>query len=132
MQRRGSRLIEPTISKETNTETKDWKILLTHGRDNLRLQPELIGEAPSKVADTALAISGNVGDLADVIEHVPAGEEQDRNQAHGRPHVSVLYNGPNEGPGHCEECDDAEDDGCQYSDANIIDRASNGRSGTFG
>lgn len=62
-----------------------FPLKLTHCGNNLRFKTELVGKAPSKVAHPTLTVSSNVWHLANVIEHVPTCEQQDYNEAYGRP-----------------------------------------------
>ena len=64
---------------------------LTNSRHDLRLEAVLVLEAARKVADAALAVARDVRDLPDLVEHVAAGEEQDRDERDGRPHGAVLH-----------------------------------------
>ena len=63
---------------------------LTNSRHDLRLEAVLVLEAAREVADAAFAVARDVRDLADLVEHVAAGEEQDRDERDGRPHGAVL------------------------------------------
>ena len=98
------------------------KSKLTHCGNDLSLKTELVLEATSEVADTTLAVGLNIGDLADVVEHVSAGEEQDKNQADGGPQVAVLDDGKDVGRSDCEEGEDTNDSGCDSDDLDIVDR----------
>ena len=114
-----------------NTICKRWSVKrylagpnrskLTHSGNDLCLETELVLEATGEVADTTLAISSNVRNLANVIEHVTAGEEQDHDQADGSPEVAVLDNGENVGRGNSQECEDTDNGGCDGDDLNIVD-----------
>lgn len=72
---------------------QDWG--LTHCSNNLSLKTELVLETTGKVGDSALAVACDVGDLADVVEHVATGEEEDGDQADGGPEVAALDDGEN-------------------------------------
>lgn len=65
--------------------------LLTDGGNDLRFKTELVLESSSEVRNSTVAISSDVRDLANVIEHVAACEKQNGHQADGRPYVAVLY-----------------------------------------
>jgi len=62
---------------------------LTHGSYNLCFHSVLVGEASCKVREAASAVSGNVGHLSNVIEHVPTSEEQYQDQANAGPEIAV-------------------------------------------
>lgn len=66
---------------------------LTEERNDLSLQPVLALEAARKIRDAAFAIASYVGDLADLVEHVAAGEEEDRDEGDCGPQVAVLRDG---------------------------------------
>jgi hypothetical protein len=65
--------------------------ILTYSGDNLCLQSKLVLETTSKITYSTLAVTRNIRDLADMIEHVPAREEKNRNQADCGPKVAILY-----------------------------------------
>jgi len=75
------------VSAPSRTSTVGMQRQHTHGCDYLRLHAVLVLEATGKVADAALAVARDVGHVADVVEHVSAGEEQDRDQADGGPYI---------------------------------------------
>ncbi len=54
----------------------DWRGggALTHARDDLALQPELILETSGEIADAAFAVAADVGCRSDAVEHVAACE----------------------------------------------------------
>jgi hypothetical protein len=70
---------------------------LTHGSNNLSLETKLVLETTGKVRDSALAVACNVRNLADVVEHVATGEEEDGDQADGGPEVAALEDGQDVG-----------------------------------
>lgn len=84
--------------------------VLTEGRDNLRLQAELVLEAACKIRDAASPISSDVWHLADVVVHVTAGEEQNGNKAASCPDVAALDDGENVRPGNKCKCSATEQD----------------------
>ena len=88
----------------------------------MSLKTELVLEAASEVSEAALAVVASVGHLADVVEHVSAGEEQDENQADGSPQVAVLNDGKNVWRSDSEEGEDTDDSGCDGDDLEIVDR----------
>ena len=83
----------------------------------------MVLETAGEVGETALAIVTSVGHLAYVVEHVSAGEKQDKNQADGGPQVAVLDDGKDVGRGDSEECEDTDDGSCDGDDLDIVDRA---------
>lgn len=115
-----------------DTVCKSWSVKLylagpdrpklTHSGDNLCLETELVLEATGEVADTTLAVGSNIRDLANVVEHVTAGEEQDHDQADSSPEVAVLDNGKDVGRGNSQECEDTDNRGGDGDDLNIVDR----------
>ena len=58
---------------------------------NLRLQAILALEATGEVTDTPMSVPCDVGNFANMVEHVPTGEKQDRYQADTSPNISVLH-----------------------------------------
>lgn len=92
-----------TLSVSVNTVYKTVKTgtmasqALTHCCDNLRLQAKLILESASNIRNAAFAVSGNIWNFTDVVEHVAADKEENSNHATGRPNVSVLNNGEDVG-----------------------------------
>ena len=101
---------------------------LTHRSNDLSLKTELVLEATSEVADTTLAVGLNIGDLADVVEHVATGEEEDGDQADGCPEVAALEDGEDIGSSDGESGDRAEDGYGGSDDLDVVDRTGEGRS----
>jgi hypothetical protein len=99
---------------------------LTHCGNDLSLKTELVLEATSKVADTTLAVGLDIGDLADVVEHVSAREEENGDQADGGPEVAVLNDRQKVRRGDCEEGEDTDDSGCYGDDLHVVDWALDG------
>lgn len=95
---------------------------LTNGSHDLGLQAKLVLEATGKVADTAAAISGNIGNLANVVEHVSAGEEKDGNEADGGPEIAVLDDGQNIRRGSDDDRAQTKNDGDGRNPAHPVDR----------
>jgi hypothetical protein len=96
------------------------KSLLTNCSNNLRLETELILETSGKVADTTLSIARHIWHLSDVVEHVSACEEQNRDQADCSPQVSVLDEREDVGCGDAKERDKAKDSCGDGYDADIV------------
>jgi hypothetical protein len=82
----------------------------------------LVLETAGEVGETTLAIVTSVGHLADVVEHVSTGEEQDKNQADGGPQVAVLDDRKDVGRSDGEEGEDTNDGGCNSNNLDIVDR----------
>ena len=57
-----------------------------------------------------------------MVEHVSAGEEQDKNQADGGPQVAVLDDGKDVGRSDSEEGNDTNDSSCDGDNLDIVDR----------
>jgi hypothetical protein len=89
----------------------------------------LVLETTGKVRDSALAVACNVGDLADVVEHVATGEEQDSDQTDGGPEVAALEDGEDIGSSDGESSDRSENGYSGSDDLDVVDRTRNGRSG---
>lgn len=87
----------------------------------------MVLEATCKVADTALAVASDVGNLADVVEHVAAREEEDGDQADGGPDIAVLDDGKNVGPGDKGDSDGSEGHSRASNPPHPVDRALNRR-----
>lgn len=68
-------------------------------------------ESTGKVGNATLSVASNVGNLSDMVKHVAAGEEQDRNETDGSPDVAALKNGQNVGRSSHQRGTGAEDDG---------------------
>ncbi len=81
-----------------------YKPKLTHCGNNLCFQTELIGKASSKVAHPTSTVSSNIWHLANAIEHVPTGEQQDYDETDGGPEIAVLYNRKDIRPCHAHKC----------------------------
>ena len=90
------------------------------------LETELVLEAAGEVGETTLAIVTSVGHLADVVEHVSAGEEQNGDQADGGPEVAVLNDRQNVRCGDCKEGEDTDDSGRYGDDLHVVDWALDG------
>ena len=101
---------------------------LTHGSNNLSLKTKLVLETTGKVGDSALAVACNVRDLADVVEHVATGEEQDSNQTDGSPEIAALEDGKDIGSSNGESGDRSEDGYSGGDDLDVVDRAGDGGS----
>ena len=93
------------------------------GSNDLRLETELVAEATSEVADTTLSVTLYVRCLADVVEHVSRGEEQDGDQGERGPEVAVLEERENVGRGDGESGDTSEDGGGDGDDLDPVDGA---------
>ena len=88
----------------------------------MSLETELVLETAGEVGETTLAIVASVGHLADVVEHVSTGEEQDKDQADGGPQVAVLDDWKDVGRGDGEECEGTDDSSRDGDDLDIVDR----------
>lgn len=82
---------------------------LTKSSDNLRLQPKLILEPSGKITHPALPISRHIGNLPNMVEHVPGREQEDGDQGDRGPEVAVLDDGQ-----QVRGCDGAEGDQTQH------------------
>jgi len=102
----------------------------THGSDNLSLETELVLESTGEVGNTALAVACNVGDLADVVEHVATGEEQDGDQADCGPEVAALDDREDVRESYGASGDGSEDGYGGGDDLDIVDGTNDRRSGT--
>ncbi len=105
------------------------KELHTNGRDDLRLEAELIREAAGKIADAILAVAADIRNLADMVEHLAAGEEEYGDQADSSPYVPVLHERDNNGMRGAQEGDNSEYSCSKDCNTGIIDRPDNRRSG---
>jgi len=81
---------------------------LTHCGNNLCLETELVLKTTGKIGKATLAITGDIWNLADVIEHMARGEEQDGNKGEGGPEVSVLEDREDIGTSNSSKSDEAE------------------------
>lgn len=115
------RMPSVNVSRLVTLQYFDW-LELTNGSNDLCLEAELVLETAGEVGETALAIVTSVGHLADVVEHVSAGEEQDKDQADSGPQVAVLDDGKDVGRSDGKECDDTDDGSCNGDNLDIIDR----------
>lgn len=61
-------------SRASSRSIQTGRLQLTDGSHDLRLQAKLVLEPTGKVANAAIAISGHVRDLSNVIEHLTTGE----------------------------------------------------------
>lgn len=71
----------------------------TDGGNDLALHSELVLETTGEVGDPTATIGRDIWYLPDMVEHVPADEEQDRDQTDSSPDVSVLNNRQHIRPG---------------------------------
>jgi hypothetical protein len=99
---------------------------LTHGSNNLSLETKLVLETTGKVGDTTLAVACNVRNLADVVEHVAAGEEEDSDQTDSGPEVATLEDGKDVGGCDGEGGDGSEDGYGGGDDFDVVDWTGNG------
>lgn len=67
--------------------------ILTNNRHNLRLEPKLVTKPTGHIADPPAAIVGHIRHAADVVKHVPAGEEQDGDERDRGPQVAAVQHG---------------------------------------
>ena len=116
----------PSVNFGQLLSRSETKVKLTHCGNDLGLETELILEATSKVVDTTLAVGLNIWDLADVVEHVSAGEKQNSDQADGSPEVAVLDDRQKVRRGDSEESEDTDDSGCHGDDLHVVNRALDG------
>ena len=66
----------PSVNVSRLVESQYSNLLeLTHSSNDLRLETKLVLKTAGEIGETALAIVTSVGHLADVVEHVSAGEE---------------------------------------------------------
>lgn len=84
-------------TKETSSQ--GGKERLTYGGHDLRLQAVLVLEARREIADAAAAVARHIRHVPDLVEHVAAGEEQDRDERDGSPDGAVPDHGEDVGPG---------------------------------
>ena len=70
-----------------------WDREHTDSRDNLRLKAELIAEPAGDVGYSTMPIVNNIWNTSYVIEHVPAGKQQDKNERDGSPEVAGVDGG---------------------------------------
>lgn len=70
-----------------------WELGLTQRGHDLGLQAKLLLETGRNVANSTSSIASDIRNLADVVEHVSAGKEQDGDEADGGPEVSALKDG---------------------------------------
>lgn len=89
----------------------------------------MVAESSREVADSSLSVTRYIGNLSDVIEHMPASEEKDCNQTEGCPKVPVLQDGNNIRSGDREERDGTEDSRGDGNNLDIVDRSVDGRLG---
>ena len=104
----------------------------THGSNNLRLQAKLVLETACKVADAAFSIGRDIGNFANVVEHVSASEEQHSDETEGSPQVAVLQDGDDVGRCNSDEGNSTEDSGRDGDDLDPVDGAGDGRFGSVG
>lgn len=100
---------------------------LTHGSDNLSLETKLVLETTGKVGNATLAVACDIGDLADVVEHVTTGEEQNGDQADGSPEVAALNDGQCVRGSYGESGNGSEDGSGGGNDLDPVDGAHNRR-----
>lgn len=94
----------------------------------MSFETELVLEATSEVGNTALAVACNVRDLADVVEHVATGEEQDGDQADCGPEVAALKDGQSVRSGNSKGGHGTENGNRGCDDLDVVDGTDNGRS----
>lgn len=64
-------------------------------------------KARGKVLHSAAAVTGNIGDVANLIKHVAAGKDQNGRQAQARPEAFALYDWLDQGPCRRDDSDEA-------------------------
>lgn len=100
--------IQTSVQVNTFFEGKEKH---THGCNDLRLHSILVLEPTGKVADATFTVARDIWNLADVVEHVTASEEQNGDEADGGPDVAALSNGPDVGPSDVAQGGSARDEG---------------------
>lgn len=101
-------------------------LLLTDSSHNLRLQSKLVAEATRKVVDATLSVARDIGDLANMVEHVATGEKQHGDEAERGPKVAVLQNGNHIGRCDSHKGDDTKNGGGHRDNLDPIDGAGYG------
>lgn len=64
----------------------------THDANDLAFESELVLKAASEVFDAATAIATHVRSTSDMVKHMAAAEEEDRENRSGSPDIAVLQN----------------------------------------
>lgn len=100
---------------------------LTQRGHNLGLQAKLLLETGRNVANSTSPVASDVRNLADVVEHVSAGEEQDRDEADGGPEVSALEDGHHVRVGNVECSCTSENDGDAGNPSHPVNGSLHGR-----
>lgn len=88
---------------------------------------QLILEATSIVADSTFSITCHVGNLADLVEHVSTGKQENADDADAGPDVSVLGYGLNIGPGLDDSTDQAKEADDRDEPEHVVDGTLDGR-----
>lgn len=87
------------------------ELCLTYSSHDLGFQSKLVLEASCDIADAAMAISNNVWNFPNVVEHMTTNKEENGNQADGSPNVAVLNDRQHISRRTGQRSADAEDNG---------------------
>lgn len=86
-------------------------LCLTDSSHNLGFQSKLVLEASCNVAYAAMAISNNVWDFPNMVEHMTTNEQENGNQADGSPNIAILDDRQHISGSTSQRSADAEDNG---------------------
>jgi hypothetical protein len=82
----------------------------------------LLLKAWHNIVDPTTSVTSNIGDLADVVEHVTTDEQQNNHEGDSSPEITALKNGREVGPSSYDCRDDSEHSGDRDYPACVVDR----------
>ena len=104
----------------------------THCSYDLGFHAKLVRKPACKVGDTPFAITGYVGNLANMVEHMTACEEENYDKANRRPKIPILNDGEYVRIRHGEKREQTHDDDRCGDDSCIVWWSVNGEGWSIG
>ena len=97
----------------------------TNDSYNLSFQPILIAETRSNIRDTTAPVVNNIWDVADMVEHVPASEQEDGDKGDGGPEVAAVNDGLDNGEGDADDCNSDQQTTSHAAKFYVVERTRN-------
>lgn len=85
----------------------------------------MIAVSRSDIGDTAAPVVNNVWDVADVVEHVAAGEQEDSDKGDGCPEIATVNDGLDNGEGDADNCNSDQQSAGHATKFYVVERTRN-------
>lgn len=99
---------------------------------HLCFQAELVLETARDVVNSTTSVTSDVGNFADMVEHVSAGKQENGHQGQGCPEVAALQNVRHIRPSHNTCSNNSKDDGYGDRPTRIVERSLDSRMRSVG